>query len=325
MRRYCLGSRAAALLVLVAGLCGFFPVGARGQTSTTKTPSSKPASNAPDRTPVILTVNGQPLTEGRLERMFQTRRVPADLRERVRSGFLEQMIDAELVRAFLESRNTKAVPEEVNELIEQLRRQSGDKSLADLGYTDDVLRAEFELPLAWKRHMERLITQKLLQEYYARTRAEFDGTKVRVSHIVIRRPTDASEEDLKKIEKKLADARQAILRKELTFAEAARIYSEGPSGTNGGDIGEFTYQGKMPEEFTRVVFALKQGELSEPFRTKQGVHIAIVNERKPGDLALEDVRDQVVKKLSQDEWARTVKELRGKAKLEWKSPATKSP
>jgi parvulin-like peptidyl-prolyl isomerase len=74
----------------------------------------------------------------------------------------------------------------------------------------------------------------------------------------------------------------------------------------------------MPVQLTREVFRLNVGEVSQPFRTSWGVHLCLVTDRKPGDLSLEDVRDEVLARMSQDLWNETIAELRKTAKIEWK-------
>jgi peptidyl-prolyl cis-trans isomerase D len=56
------------------------------------------------------------------------------------------------------------------------------------------------------------------------------------------------------------------------FAEMARRYSEDGSAQSGGDLGWFE-MGKMVAEFNERAFTMKEGELSEPFRTQFGWHI----------------------------------------------------
>jgi peptidyl-prolyl cis-trans isomerase D len=57
------------------------------------------------------------------------------------------------------------------------------------------------------------------------------------------------------------------------FAELAREFSEDPgSAVNGGDLDWFP-RGQMVEEFDRFAFSMKEGDISEPFRSQHGWHI----------------------------------------------------
>ncbi len=54
---------------------------------------------------------------------------------------------------------------------------------------------------------------------------------------------------------------------------------------------------QMPVEFEDVVFALKQGEISRPFFTPQGIHIVKAIERKE-ILPFEKVKDEIMRRQS---------------------------
>jgi peptidyl-prolyl cis-trans isomerase D len=56
------------------------------------------------------------------------------------------------------------------------------------------------------------------------------------------------------------------------FEEMARDHSQDNSAANGGDLGWFA-KGAMVPAFDSVAFSLKDGDLSEPFRTQFGWHI----------------------------------------------------
>lgn len=53
----------------------------------------------------------------------------------------------------------------------------------------------------------------------------------------------------------------------------------------------------MPVEFEDVAFALKQGEISRPFFTPQGIHIVKAIERKE-ILPFEKVKDEIMRRQS---------------------------
>jgi peptidyl-prolyl cis-trans isomerase SurA len=60
------------------------------------------------------------------------------------------------------------------------------------------------------------------------------------------------------------------------FDEAARQFSDDPSGQRGGDLGPFGH-GDMVPEFEAVAFTLKPGDMSQPVRTRFGYHIIKVD------------------------------------------------
>ena len=87
--------------------------------------------------------------------------------------------------------------------------------------------------------------------------------------------------------------RAGILAEEMTFAEAAERYSAGPSRQRGGDLGFLPRHGLLTEEFSSQVFKLIKGEVSKPFVTPYGVHLAKVTDVDPGTVEPETFRQQI--------------------------------
>jgi hypothetical protein len=84
----------------------------------------------------------------------------------------------------------------------------------------------------------------------------------------------------------------------------ARKYSiDKPSGNQGGRVGAVTRDGEVMSlgrapEFNRVVFNLDVGEISQPFQTSKGWHVATISEKRPeGKRPLDTVREQIVSRL----------------------------
>lgn len=63
------------------------------------------------------------------------------------------------------------------------------------------------------------------------------------------------------------------------FAELARQHSSCPSGSQGGDLGEFG-PGMMVREFDEVVFSAEVNTVQGPVKTQFGYHLLEVTSRK---------------------------------------------
>ncbi len=87
-----------------------------------------------------------------------------------------------------------------------------------------------------------------------------DVREVRASHVLVKTRSEA------------VQLRKEIMNGEISFEDAARRYSECPSGQYGGDLGFFTRK-QMVQQFSDAAFDLKVGEISDPVGTKFGWHI----------------------------------------------------
>ncbi len=62
------------------------------------------------------------------------------------------------------------------------------------------------------------------------------------------------------------------------FAEIAKKHSTCPSGSTGGDLGEFG-PGQMVPEFDKVVFEEEVGKVHGPVQTQFGYHLLEITSR----------------------------------------------
>lgn len=63
------------------------------------------------------------------------------------------------------------------------------------------------------------------------------------------------------------------------FAELAKKHSNCPSGSRGGDLGEFS-PGMMVREFDEVVFSAPVNTVQGPVKTQFGYHLLEVTDRQ---------------------------------------------
>ncbi len=94
-----------------------------------------------------------------------------------------------------------------------------------------------------------------------------DVHEVRASHILVKTRPEAV-----KIKKEIENG-------DISFEDAARMYSLCPSGQKGGDLGYFNRK-QMVQQFSDTAFDLKVGQISDPVGTKFGWHIIKTTDKR---------------------------------------------
>ncbi|WP_417386267.1 peptidylprolyl isomerase [Gimesia sp.] len=306
----------AVLIVSSLALFLFFPV-----SGALSAPDKAPA--AKDTTKVLLTVNGQPITQADLDFATLTRKMAGDQKPSP-AQLLESLINQKLIQEFLADKKitvpAKVLDQGVTRIRAIIQKSVGDpdQTLSQMGFPPEKLRAAIELPLAWNIYAGSQITTENIQAYFKEHHEELDGTRIEASHILLKPEDPSNQESVDKTKAQLTDIRQQILDGKLTFAEAAAKYSAAPSKQDGGKLVPSAYRGKMPLVLTQNIFPLQEGTISNPFQTPFGIHIAQLNKKHPGQFSLEDVRGEIYRSLSRSLWDKTIQSLRSTAKIDWK-------
>lgn len=116
--------------------------------------------------------------------------------------------------------------------------------------------------------------KELVKEAYDRMK-----TEVRASHILVKLPSGANPTDTLKAYNKIMDLRKKVENGE-DFEKVARTSSQDPSAKlNSGDLGYFTAF-QMVYPFESAAYSTKDGEVSNPVRTKYGYHIIKVSDKR---------------------------------------------
>jgi len=272
---------------------------AAGCTSSKQEPA---APSAPAKSgPVVAEVNGATITLDEFKKEIEN--LPPYLKPMTetmdgRKEMLETMVIREMILQ-------EAAKEKIDE-SPQVKEK-----LADLRK-----RLIVEAYLKKKVEEKASITDDEIKKFYEENKDKFKhGEQIRASHILV------------KDEKKLAEAQEA-LKKGTPFEEVAKKYSTDGAAAKGGDLGWFG-KGSMLPEFEKAAFALKEGEISAPVKTKFGTHlIKLTGKRAAGSLPLEEVKDQIRQALlpqKQKEVFEKVKdELKKSAKYSIKEDVLKS-
>ncbi|AKI99792.1 periplasmic chaperone for outer membrane proteins SurA [Archangium gephyra] len=164
--------------------------------------------------------------------------------------------------------------------------------------------------------------EDLKAAYTQYSKLESGDAEVHARHILVQVDAKAKPEQVEAARQKALKLAEEARKPGVDFAELAKAKSEGPSASDGGDLGFFR-RGVMVPAFERVAFTLKEGEVSEPVRTQFGWHVLKVEERRAVDVApFEQVKAELENRLKMQKTEKFVEqyvqELRQKASVEEK-------
>ncbi|MEC7377351.1 MAG: SurA N-terminal domain-containing protein [Pseudomonadota bacterium] len=146
------------------------------------------------------------------------------------------------------------------------------------------------------------ITDEEVRAYYEERAADLASEERRASHILIEEGSNA-DETMATIQERLAAGE--------SFEDLAREYSiDTVSAEEGGDLG-YAGRGIYDEAFEEALFALEEGEISEPVRSSFGVHLIRLDDVRQAEVpSLEEMEDQLRRELARERAQEKFAEIR---------------
>jgi peptidyl-prolyl cis-trans isomerase C len=197
------------------------------------------------------------------------------------------------------------------------------EALSGMGLTEAALESRVRDNLAVRelisKEVEPGVTVSAAEArmFYEQNVSAFqEPEKVRARHILIK---VGPETDREKAREKIESIRKRLESGE-DFAAVAAETSEGPSRTQGGDLGFFG-RGQMVKPFEEAAFSLEKGKISEVVETRFGYHVIQVTDRQPAKtLAFEEIEEKLTGVLRREkikaETRKYVEGLRQSAEIE---------
>ncbi len=249
----------------------------------------------------------------------------------IREGVLDNLIARELLYQESQRKGIKADPKAVNEQLEAVEKKFPSEDqfkswLKSVNLSKASLRSQLEQDQAIRELIERQFAEKTevsdeeIKAYYDSHPNSFKKPEqVKASHILIKVEPQAEESQKAEARKKL-EMIQGKLKKNEEFSALAKEYSEGPSSSNGGDLGYFR-RGQMVKTFEDAAFALKPGEVSGIVETQFGYHlIKVTDKTAESTMPYAEVEDKLGQYLQQEKLRKEigayVESLRSNAKVE---------
>ena len=217
------------------------------------------AQSATD-SPVLMTINGKPITRGEFEYYFH------------KNGNIEGAVEKKTVQEY--------VPMFVNYKLKV--------AAAEAAYLDTL--SSFKKEFLTYRDMQltpfmtdSTFTDSIAHMVYDNTVKQLGGKDlIQTAHILIRLGQKATEAEKKEAKAK-ADSLYNAIKNGADFAELAKKYSGDPgSAAKGGQL-PLVGPGQFVKEYEDAAYALKKGEMCPPVLSPFGYHIIKMTDRHPLD------------------------------------------
>lgn len=150
-------------------------------------------------------------------------------------------------------------------------------------YRDQLIRPYFVTPEAEEAEV---------RDYYERLKHNVgsDGL-ILPAHIMVMLPQKASEAEQQRAKEKI-DSIYEVLKAGASFEKVAKECSEDKMSAQRGGVIAWISKGQTVKEFEDKAFALKKGEMSEPFLSPMGYHIVLMKDRKQLE-SYDELKDQI--------------------------------
>lgn len=243
--------------------------------------------------PVIMRVNGKPVTRSEFEYSFNKNNSDGVLDKKTVEEYVPLFVDFKLKVAEAESQRIDTLPE-IRKELDGYKEQMVIPTLVDTAFIEREARRTYDATAA------RFAGQDLLT----------------ASHILLLLRQDATAEQEAAAKVRIDSVYQvlkAVPNDQLAerFAELATVVSDDKgSAQRGGSLGQFG-KGMMIPDFENAAYALRAGEMSAPVKTPVGYHLIYMAERHPFE-PYEFHRGNIIRFLEQ----RGIKEASANAYLD---------
>ena len=277
-----------------------------GDSSYTSTGSPPPRTKLPtegsavDR--IVAVVNGELITmrqlNGRVNSLAKSRQAAGMNRAELQSKVLDALIDQELINQAAKAKGVFVTATDVNQALESIKKDNNlsdaqfQASLAHSGTTLEAFREDLRIELLRNKVLGAQVMSKVVvTDKEVVNFLNGDGPDAGSMAAMTGGPTGDTRPlrviflgmDPKNKAATLEKARRIKdeIAQGLSFADAAKKYSQGPGRDKGGDTGEGMSVDKLPPPIQAALGNLTPGQATDPLEAGNAVILLTVVGEKP--------------------------------------------
>ena len=235
------------------------------------------------------------------KRMQQLSASGMNMEDITQFDILNDMIESKLIIQKAKEEDYEIDEQMIKEMAEDQIKQVASQFQSEIEFKKELRNADLSVPDLKDYYIEMMteeqlktqiiriniqskihITEGEVEEYYKENIVDIPNRSEMYQVGMIIRFIKAGDDTKNKVLVEINKIRDKLNEGE-DFAELAKEYSDGPSASNGGNLGFFG-KGMMVKLFEDAAFALMPGEISEVIETQFGYHIIKVLEKKGNEV-----------------------------------------
>ena len=263
---------------------------------------------------IVASVDGEPITLYELdEYAVKQHKLLPNVQVPSQNDLLQALITEKLLKREIQTRGIRVRDPDIDRYIDHIKEQNKvddaqlKQALAQQGidyakYRDQI-RGEIEKVQLMNREIRGKvnISPEDVHRYYEAHKKEYyaKAGQVKARQITVRLEPGAPEEIVNGVLARITDIRARAVKGE-DFPKLAKQYSEDPMAADGGDMGEVEPTKLLPE-LESALADMKDGDISQPIRSKSGFHLLKLDKRIPiGYQPEEELAAEIKEKLYND-------------------------
>jgi parvulin-like peptidyl-prolyl isomerase len=245
---------------------------------------------------------------------------------KVDAVLLKELIEVKVILQEAIRKGVEASDMEVNKVIEEFKKQNNLLSQEDL---ENMLAKEgINIPdfirlikdkVTGLKFIDTEVDSKIVmidkevEDFYNTHKKDYLNSpeKVEIKTIFLRLRKDASVTEITDLKRRVLKI-TALLKGGNSFEKLVEEYADEPMRSQKGRMGEFVRRALVPP-LDNKAFSMKNGEISEPIWTEEGVYILqLVNKTDESFRPLDEVKGEIYKNLYNQKREKLFIDLRGR-------------
>jgi peptidyl-prolyl cis-trans isomerase SurA len=289
---------------------------------------------------IAVVVNDEIITDGEIEKaiaplyeqyraIYRGSELLAKLEE-AKQKVVEQLVEERLILSQAKKLNIEVDEQDIDKKVAETQNRFGskeefEKALAAQRLSLKDLRSRYREQLMSRGLVDEKVGSKITitpveaSNYYNAHKEEFVlPEEIKLDNILVSPAGSLGPQKAAELAKEIARR----LKEGGDFAGLAKVYSEGPGASDGGSMG-YVKRGELMPEIEKVVFNMKEGEVSDMIQTHLGYHFFKVEEKmasraRPYTEAQAEVEEAVFREKIKDKLKGWIEGLKKNAYIAFK-------